>query len=83
MTRVDLPEPDTPVTQVSKPTGNSRSTFLRLLPVAPVMVSMRDSSQGMRFFGTAISSEPLRYLAVSDFLFFRISGSEPWAITSG
>ena len=32
---VDLPEPDTPVTQVNRPAGTARSTSLRLLPVAP------------------------------------------------
>jgi hypothetical protein len=35
LTRVDLPEPDTPVTQVSRPTGKSTLTFFRLLPLAP------------------------------------------------
>jgi hypothetical protein len=34
-TRVDLPEPDTPVTHVNSPTGNSTLTSLRLLPLAP------------------------------------------------
>ena len=30
-TSVDLPEPDTPVTQVNRPKGNSAFTFLRSL----------------------------------------------------
>ena len=34
-TSVDLPEPDTPVTQVKRPTGNDTVTFFRLLPLAP------------------------------------------------
>ncbi|MCY1556528.1 hypothetical protein D9M68_932850 [compost metagenome] len=34
-TSVDLPEPETPVTQVSRPTGKATLTFFRLLPVAP------------------------------------------------
>ena len=32
---VDLPEPDTPVTQVNVPKGILRFTFFKLLPVAP------------------------------------------------
>jgi hypothetical protein len=32
-----LPEPDTPVTQVNRPTGISTVTSLRLLPLAPSM----------------------------------------------
>ena len=38
---VDLPEPDTPVTQTNRPTGRCSVTFCRLLPVAPVIVSSR------------------------------------------
>ena len=34
-TKVDFPLPDTPVTQVKVPIGIFKSTFLRLLPVAP------------------------------------------------
>ncbi|MBC6968948.1 MAG: hypothetical protein DYH07_08285 [Armatimonadetes bacterium ATM1] len=34
-TRVDLPEPETPVTQVKRPRGMATSIFLRLLPEAP------------------------------------------------
>jgi hypothetical protein len=30
--RVDLPEPETPVTQTKMPVGSSRVTFFRLLP---------------------------------------------------
>ncbi len=82
LTRVDLPEPETPVTQVSRPTGSASETFFRLLPVAPVMTSWRFGSAARRFFGTAILSVPLRYLAVSEFLFFRMSLSVPSAITS-
>src|SRR6185369_12164424 len=35
LTSVDLPEPDTPVTQVNRPTGNATLTLFRLLPLAP------------------------------------------------
>lgn len=34
---VDLPEPETPVMQVNRPTGISRLTFCRLLPRAPFL----------------------------------------------
>ena len=33
--KVDLPEPDTPVTQVKRPMGMVKSTLRRLLPRAP------------------------------------------------
>ena len=38
---VDLPPPETPVTQVKAPSGIDAVTFFRLLPVAPVTVSRR------------------------------------------
>src|SRR5690606_41466607 len=38
--RVDLPEPDTPVIAVNRPAGIDRSTFFRLLPLAPLMRSV-------------------------------------------
>ena len=38
---VDLPPPDTPVTQVNRPSGISAVTFLRLLPRAPTIFSTR------------------------------------------
>jgi len=34
---VDLPETDTPVTHVSKPTGKSAVTYYKLMPRAPRM----------------------------------------------
>ncbi len=39
MVKLDLPEPETPVTQVKVPSGMAAVTFLRLLAVAPVRVS--------------------------------------------
>ena len=44
LTSVDLPEPETPVTQVISPSGNSAVTFFRLLAVAPTTRSMRFGS---------------------------------------
>ncbi|MNJ46499.1 hypothetical protein D3C77_416300 [compost metagenome] len=71
--RVDLPEPETPVTQVSRPIGMSRSTFCRLLPRAPLSLSESFLLRGVRLAGTAIFTRPDRYLPVSE------SG---WAMTS-
>ncbi len=39
MVKLDLPEPETPVTQVNVPSGIEAVTFLRLLAVAPERVS--------------------------------------------
>ena len=41
MTSVDLPEPDTPVTEVSTPSGNDTSISRRLCSRAPTTVSCR------------------------------------------
>ncbi|MNO02446.1 hypothetical protein D3C81_2228460 [compost metagenome] len=57
---VDLPDPETPVTQVSKPIGISRSTFCRLLPRAPLSLSDSFLSRGVRLAGTAIFLRPDR-----------------------
>ena len=35
-TRVDLPLPDTPVTQINLPSGNSTDIFFRLFSLQPV-----------------------------------------------
>ncbi|MNZ82476.1 hypothetical protein D3C78_1011740 [compost metagenome] len=63
---VDLPEPDTPVTQVSRPIGTSRSTFCRLLPRAPLSLSCSFLLRGVRLAGTTIFLRPDRYLPVSE-----------------
>ena len=64
--RVDLPLPDTPVMQVISPNGNSRVTFLRLLPRAPLSTSMRSGLTGVRTEGTAMAVLPLKYWPVMD-----------------
>src|SRR5512143_3525139 len=48
---VDLPDPDTPVTQTNSPTGRVSVTFFRLLPLAFVTTSCRSESAGRRCFG--------------------------------
>ena len=57
---VDLPEPETPVTQVSRPTGISRSTLRRLLPRAPLSFSDFFLSRGVRVAGYWIFLRPDR-----------------------
>src|SRR6266436_1280479 len=45
---VDFPPPDTPVTQVNRPSGISAVMFLRLLPRALTSLSVRDGARGRR-----------------------------------
>ncbi len=58
-TRVDLPDPDTPVTQVKVPRGNWASIAFRLCSSAPRTVSDRPSPL-RRFFGTGMAWRPER-----------------------
>ncbi len=62
---VDLPEPETPVTQQSRPSGMSRSTPRRLWMRAPV--SFRCSRPGSRrSCGSGMVVRPERYLPVME-----------------
>ena len=79
--RVDLPEPETPVTQVIRPIGMVKLTFCRLLPLAPRMRSCLAGFCGRRRVGTAIPSLPDRYWPVMEASLLRISSRLPWAIT--
>ncbi|MCY1435853.1 hypothetical protein D9M71_519610 [compost metagenome] len=76
---VDLPEPDTPVTQVNSPTGSSRLTLCRLLPRAPFSLSSVFRLRGVRLAGTAIFLRPDRYLPVSESGWFITSSGVPSA----
>jgi hypothetical protein len=58
---VDLPEPDTPVMQVSKPIGNEMSTFFRLLPWALRMTICLSLSTGVSFSGAVMPIFPDKY----------------------
>ena len=60
LTRVDLPDPDTPVTEVSTPSGKATSISRRLCSRAPTTVSCRFLSGTRRIAGTSISSLPDR-----------------------
>ena len=57
---VDLPEPETPVTQVNRPIGNATSIPLRLLPRAPRTISWRSRSAVLRFLGAVIRRDRAR-----------------------
>ena len=63
---VDLPPPETPVTQVNRPSGISAVMFLRLLPRALMTLSARRVLRGRRS-GIGTDSSPERYLPVHDF----------------
>ena len=81
LTKVDLPEPDTPVTTISLPSGNSTLRFFRLFSSAPVMViffplPLRLSN------GTGTNFLPDKYCPVSDFGLASTSSGVPAAITS-
>lgn len=61
LTRVDFPEPETPVTAVSTPSGKATSMSWRLFSRAPWTVSRREGSTGRRISGIAIDLLPVRY----------------------
>ena len=79
-TRELLPEPDTPVTQVNTPSGNSTLIFFKLFSLAPVTFRYPDGD--LLSFGTGITILRLRYAPVIDFFDFMISCADPAAITS-
>ena len=74
---VDLPEPDTPVTQVIRPTGISRLTLCKLLPQAPLRRSHLSFCGGLRLAGMGILTLPERYLPVSEAGLFMTSSAVP------
>src|SRR5439155_15276036 len=64
LTSVDLPEPETPVTDVSTPSGNDTSISRRLCSRAPTTVSWRRRATGRLLAGIAMLSLPDRYAPV-------------------
>ena len=74
-----MPPPETPVTAVKVPSGISAETFLRLLPVAPVMARRRPFAAGRRSSGTSMPRAPERYWPVSEAGFAMISSGVPSA----
>ena len=61
--RQDLPLPDTPVTQINLPNGNSTSTFFRLFPFAPFS-QIDFPFPFLRLTGISIFIFPFRYCEV-------------------
>src|SRR6266852_3710673 len=65
LTSVDFPDPLTPVTEVSTPSGIVTSMFFRLLARSPRMTSSPFIA-GRRLVGVGIERAPVRYAPVSD-----------------
>ena len=76
VTRLDLPEPETPVTTVNVPNSIFAVTFLRLLARAPVMVSAPRPGR-RRSAGSSTMRAPARYLRVSESGHAMISSGVP------
>ena len=60
LTRVDFPEPDTPVTAIRQPSGNATSTDRRLCSLAPLTTTSLPRLGLRRVAGSGISSRPVR-----------------------
>ena len=80
MVSVDLPPPETPVTQTNLPSGKSAVTSRRLLPVALTTVSFLPLP-GRRSAGTDISRLPDRYCPVTEAASAAICAGVPWLTT--
>ena len=77
-TSEDLPDPDTPVTQVNVPSGMAASTFFRLFSDAPI-TRRKFPFPFRRSAGTAIFRFPERYWPVRLFGFAMTSSGVPAA----
>ena len=71
--KVDLPLPDTPVTQVKFPIGIFKFTFFKLFPVAPIISKNLPFFANRLFFGIGIKLLLDRYLPVILLVEFKIS----------
>ena len=80
LTSVDLPEPDTPVTQTNAPVGTVTSRFFRLCSRAPRTVKW--PRPGLRAAGMAMLRLPDRNCPVTDRGSARMSSSTPLITTS-
>src|SRR5512133_3895822 len=76
---VDLPEPETPVTQTKRLRGILTLMFFRLFSRAP-RISKKVVEGSRRFRGYGITLSPRRYAHVELSLFCKISGIGPAAI---
>ena len=74
-----MPEPETPVTQIKRPSGIVTSMFFRLCSDAPLRVML--FFKGLLLFdGSGIMFLPDRYFPVMDFVFLDICFGVPVAI---
>lgn len=80
LTREDLPEPDTPVTQVKVPRGTDTSIWRRLFSAAPRTVRYAPLP-GRRLSGTGMNFLPLKYWPVRLLGLAMTSSGVPAAIT--
>ena len=90
MISVDLPLPETPVTQTNAPSGISAEIESRLLALAPSTRMRRPESMGRRSSGTSMVRSPRRYFAVRLFReritacgFPAATTSPPWTPAPG
>ncbi len=79
--RLDLPEPDTPLTTTNWPSGISTSRFCRLFSRAP-LISSDFPLLDRRFLGTAIFFSPRKYWPVILCLVLATSAGVPRATIS-
>ena len=80
MVRVDLPPPETPLTQTNLPSGKSAVTSFRLLPVALTTVTFLPLPL-RRVSGTGMPRVPDRYWPVRLFGSAAIWSGVPWLTT--
>src|SRR5919206_394136 len=59
LTRLDLPDPLTPVTATKQPSGKATSTLRRLCSRAPSTTSSRPFCRGRRSGGTSMRRRPV------------------------
>ena len=79
-TKVDFPEPETPVTHVNTPNGIFTFIFFRLFSAAP-SISNDFPFDFLLFFGTSIFFLPLKYWPVIDSGISFTSSAVPCAMT--
>jgi len=80
-TSVDLPEPETPVTQVNTPSGNFTLMFFKLFSVAFLTSIAFDFTTFLLFLGISIFFLPLKYWPVTESFTNLTSSAVPCAIT--
>ena len=76
LTRVDLPEPETPVTATKQPSGNATSMSRRLCSRAP-RTTICSPEPRRRLSGTRIEVSPVRYWPVREAFSARRPATSP------